>query len=123
MFFVLSFIPFFSSQKHNQEKLNLASLKATGNLNRQVRRSAYPLIVLLLVLSGFLKQFQAFDLPDEQWDGHLEPLLQTHSIENLRKRASQRPLSEAHAPESRQRGSQIAKGTDDPLGIHSYSTG
>jgi hypothetical protein len=49
-------------------------------LKKQNERNIYPLIIILLGFSGFLKQFQALDLSDKQWDGHLEPFLQAHSI-------------------------------------------
>lgn len=77
--FLYLFPHFFSSKKKKKPWISHHT-KTTRNLKKWIKRSIYPLIIILLVFSGFLKQFQAFDLSDKQWYGHLEPFLQTHSI-------------------------------------------
>lgn len=82
LFLLCSFLysPNFFLKKKKKTTEPYLTQKQLKNLKKWVKRRIYPLIIILLVFSGFLKQFQAFDLSDKQRYGHLEPFLQTHSI-------------------------------------------
>lgn len=84
LFLLCSFLysPIFFLKKKKEKKTiePYITQKQLKNLKKWIKRRIYPLIIILLVFSGFLKQFQAFNLSDKQRYGHLEPFLQTNSI-------------------------------------------